>query len=231
MINGFYAAKSGAIGFQKSLDVTANNIANVNTQGFKARSAVFSELIATSANGSDIMIGNGSRISSVTRDTSQGPLAHTGDEFDVMISGNGYFAVQGMDENIYYTRSGSFSASSEGNLKYLVTTNGDYVLDEDLNRIEVRGEAISSLGRAGVFRFDNPEGLTSEGNGKYAANEYSGEAIIDQASKKTIRAQELSNVDLVTEMTNMITAQRGFQLNIRMAQTADEIEQIVNNLR
>ena len=152
------------------------------------------------------------------------------DKLDVRI-GNAYFSVQGMDENIYYTRSGSFSVSNEGNQKYLVTSEGDYVLDGNLERIPVAGEPISALGRAAIFAFDNPEALTSLGSGRYAANEFSGQALIDTESKKNIKAQELSNVDLVTEMTKMMTAQRGFQLNLRMAQTADEIEQTVNNLR
>ena len=232
MINGFYAAKSGAISYQTSLDVTANNIANVNTQGYKAQNVTFSELMSTSANGSEILVGNGTRIATITRDTSQGAYSDAGSGLSAMISGNGYYAVQNSDESISYSRSCSFALSNEDNSNYLVTASGGYVLDENMNKIEVSGDnTANSIAKAAIYTFDNTEALVSQGGGKYAVSQNSGEAVRDESAKITITAQELSNVDLIAEMTKMMTAQRGFQFSVKMVQTADEIEQTVNNLR
>jgi flagellar basal-body rod protein FlgG len=231
MINGFYTAKSGMKGFQTSLNVTANNIANVNTQGFKAKTTAFSELIATSG-GDGISVGNGSRVSAINTDDSQGAYRQTGGNLDVMISGLGYFAVENADGSVSYTRSGSFSVSNEADGNYLVTASGEYVLGNGNARIKVTGAlSENSLSEVAVYRFDNPGGLVSEGGGKLRASANSGEAVIDTESKLSYRAEELSNVDLISEMTRMITAERGFQYNAKMLQTADELEQTVNNLR
>lgn len=230
MINAFYTAKSGASSFQSSLDVTANNIANANTQGYKAQSAVFSELVGTDDSGA--LVGSGSRMSAVNRDLSQGAPNQTGGWMDAAIVGEGFFAVMDADGAVYYTRCGSFTLSNENGENYLVTHSGEYVLDADNSKIKVeRGFEADSLYKAALYAFDNPEALTLDGGGRYIANARSGAARPDGNSTLLIGAQERSNVDLLTEMTNMMTAQRNLQYNIKMVQTAEEIEQTVNNLR
>ena len=146
--------------------------------------------------------------------------------------GEGFFAVMDADGAVYYTRCGSFTLSNENGENYLVTHSGEYVLDADNSKIKVeRGFEADSLYKAALYAFDNPEALTIDGGGRYIANARSGAARPDGNSTLLIGAQERSNVDLLTEMTNMMTAQRNLQYNIKMVQTAEEIEQTVNNLR
>ena len=134
MINAFYTAKSGASSFQSSLDVTANNIANANTQGYKAQSAVFSELVGTDDSGA--LVGSGSRMSAVNRDLSQGAPNQTGMD-GRRNSGRGLFRGNGRRRRglLYPLR--SFTLSNENGENYLVTHSGEYVLDADNSKIKV----------------------------------------------------------------------------------------------
>lgn len=240
MINAFYTSKAGAIGFQKSLDITANNIANVNTQGFKAQNPTFAELlysdIGDGANG--LSVGSGSRMETSSRPNQNGVYITTGRNTDVYLFGKGYFAVEQPDGSIAYTRSGSFTLSQEDGENYLTSTDGSYVLDEGLQRIAVNGGGISlstpSDGGGtvlGVFSFANPGAMVAQGDGKYIPSDISGQAVPDNATSFGNGAIEGSDVDIAIEMTRMIMSQRGFQLNARMLQTADEIEQVTNSLR
>ncbi len=231
MINGFYAAKAGAKVFQTSLDITANNIANANTQGYKAQTASFTDLVYTNAQGGEFLAGNGARLASTSVLSGQGGLGQDG-ERSAAIEGEGFFAVQNAQGDTVYTRSGSFSLSAEGEARYLVSADGGYVLNQNGQRIALEGEDIrTAIRQAALYSFPNPDALTALGNSRFAATEASGDAVIDNASQLVESAYELSNVDLVTEMTRMMLAQRGFQFNLRMLQTADELEQVVNSLR
>lgn len=231
MINGFYAAKSGVKVFQSSLDITANNIANTNTEGYKAQTASFTDLMYTSAQGADFLVGNGARLSATDLNTAQGGLSPDG-ERSVAVEGEGFFAIEGAQGNTEYTRAGGFALSAEGNGIYLVTPDGGYVLDANNRRITVTGGDIqAAIHQAGLFTFPNPDALTALGDSRYAQTNASGQAVRDNASQIRESALELSNVDLTLEMTHMMMAQRGVQFNLRMLQTADELEQVVNNLR
>ncbi len=231
MINGFYAAKSGVKAFQTGLDVNANNIANANTQGYKAQTASFTDLMYTNAQGSEILTGNGARLAATALQAEQGGLGQDG-ERSVAIQGDGFFAIESVQGDTVYTRSGGFSLSSEGNELYLVLPDGGYVLDENDRRITVDdGDLRAAVHQAALYSFPNPDALMALGNGRYAPTEASGEAARDNASQLVESAFELSNVDLVSEMTRMMINQRGVQFNLRMLQTADELEQVVNNLR
>ena len=161
----------------------------------------------------------------------QGGLGQDG-ERSAAIEGEGFFAVQNAQGDTVYTRSGSFSLSAEGEARYLVSADGGYVLNQNGQRIALEGEDIrTAIRQAALYSFPNPDALTALGNSRFAATEASGDAVIDNASQLVESAYELSNVDLVTEMTRMMLAQRGFQFNLRMLQTADELEQVVNSLR
>jgi flagellar basal-body rod protein FlgG len=231
MINGFYAAKSGVKVFQTSLDITANNIANANTEGYKAQTASFSDLMYTNAQGSDILTGNGARLAATALSAEQGGLSPDG-ESSAAIEGEGFFAIENAQGDTVYTRSGGFSLSSEGNGTYLVTPDGGYVLDSNGRHITVEnGDMLTAVRQAGLYTFPNPDALTALGGSRYAETNASGQAVRDNASQIKESAFELSNVDLVSEMTRMMLAQKGVQFNARMLQTADELEQVVNNLR
>ncbi len=231
MITGFYAAKSGMKNFQASLDVTANNIANVNTDGYLAKTINFTDLLYTSAQGGDVMVGNGSKAQSTSAILSPGPMRQ-GETMNAMIVGDGYISVENEDGSVSYSRSGSFSLSTRGDHNFLTLTSGEYVLDQQGYRIATAPEDFrEALDLVGLFSFTNPGALEAQGNGKFRANEASGQPSVDGSSRFIQGVVELSNVDLVIETTRMMLAQRGFQMNSRMLQTADELEQTVNTLR
>lgn len=250
MITAFYTAKTGTKNYQSYLDAVANNVANVNTLGFKAQNVSFTDLLYADfqgANGTMLQNGTGSRIL-VSRDMSQGGAEQSDNPSDIVIKGNGFFAVQDAAGNIAYTRTGDFSVAEIGGANYLVAKNGEFVLDAGLNKIEVDagkpmslvspGEAaqlsqadLSGRTVIGVFSFSDPEKLTAAGDGKYVVAANSGlTPALDTVSDLVAGMKESSNVNLVSEMARMITAQRGFQINANMIQTADEMEQYANNL-
>lgn len=240
MISAFYASKSGAKNYQFYLDAIANNVANVNTHGYKAQNVNFTDLLYAEEYG--LQIGTGSK-AVVTRDMSAGGVLSS-TALSVMVEGDGFIAVQGADGQTAYTRSANLGVAEIGGVNYLITSSGDFVLDENLNRIVIGDtqnpiilKAPAEAGDAagtytlGVFAFINSEDLIALGDGKYAVNAENGmTAIPDIASKLLQNMEEASNVDLVNEMTKMITAQRGFQLNAQMIKTADEMEQTAINL-
>lgn len=231
MINGFYSAKTGAKSFQTSLSVTANNIANVSTSNYKSQKVRFSELMATNVSGSDVEAGNGSRISSSYRESGQGGYNVISGAMSYAIDGQGYFAVMGADGNVAYTRSGNF-AKSEGEESYLVTNGGMYVLDANNQRIPITEELSSEeLSSVALYKFEDSGKLTADGNGVYLPNDASGGAIPDTESTIVEGLEERSNVDMVEEMVDMMNSQRGLQYNLKMVQTADELEQLINGLR
>jgi flagellar basal body rod protein FlgG len=242
MISAFYASKSGAKNYQYYLDAVANNIANVNTNGYKTQNVNFTDLLYSERGG--VQVGNGSK-AVATRDMEQGGVLTDGASLNVMINGSGFLAVQDAGGNISYTRSGELSVGDVGGTDYLMTTSGDFVLDNNLNKIKIDDTQTSVTFRApgeatgneagivtlGIFSFADPSELTALGNGKYRIPENSGiTATPDTYSTLVQNMAESSNVDLVTEMSKMIMAQRGFQINAQMIRTADEIEQTVNNL-
>ena len=168
----------------------------------------------------------------ITSQTETGAPKQTGQELDFMIEGDGYFCVQG-EEGLSYTRAGNFTVSKDGRL---ATADGEYVLDTDHGYIEVKDdEGKSGLvgldGKIGVFTFTNPLGLTSTGDGLMEESLASGTAV--QAQNISVRQGYLegSGVDIASEMSKMISAQRSFQANARMISAADEIEETANGLR
>lgn len=248
MINGFYAARSGAIASQQNLNIISNNMANVSTAGFKSQEAGFTDLLYTqvvSGNSvaEDLQNGNGVRLSTARRNNTQGTLEQTGLVLDAALSGTGYFAVQNPAGEISYTRQGNFSASREAGGLFLVTASGDYVLDDRLQRIALPDPVSAAVFRApsdgpeaggiriGIFSFGNPDALLPDGNGKFTATEASGAAQVDEITTLSQGYLERSNVDLSNEMADLILAQRGFQFSANLIRTADEMEQTANNLR
>jgi len=250
MIRAFYAAASGMQAQQRSIEVRSNNIANLQTVGFKQSKASFSDLVYDSLIPAEdgkagVSLGNGTRVDSIHRDFRQGNLIETGNPLDLAIVGKGFFVVDNGSGERYYTRDGSFKLSVEPQGIYMVSSRGDYLLDDGGNRIALpsdRGNMVidrdglirdgeTVVARIGIVSFQNPEGLEAVGGNLYRQTASSGEP--EPIGTGTILQQYLegSNVDLLDEMTALLRTHRIFQLNSRVVQTADEMEGTANNLR
>lgn len=250
MINAFYAATSGAKSFQNSLNVSANNIANANTTGFKSQTATFSDLMYTNMDGAEdqpqnLQMGNGVKISDVSSMLEQGAIEETGRTLDVAIQGDGYICIRDTADNTYFTRVGNFQIASYKDNNYLVTANGDFVLNDKFEKIIIsqpvesitfgapssKEKLDASSINLGIVSFTNPYALSTDGYGRLQATAASGEGQLLEDAKISQKALEHSNVDMANEMTKLITAQRGFQFSSKIIQVSDELEQMANMLR
>ncbi len=237
---GFNSAASGVYSYQDALDITANNLANVNTTGFKASRASFADLIYTEKLTNDeVEYGHGNRVAKTDMMFEQSQLRNTGKETDFAALDEGFFAIE-TEDGVRYTKDGEFYLSREGEHFYqLCDAAGGYVLDYDGNRITVpfKGEDSTEIddvalcNLVGIYSFENPYGLDQVGNNYFEANLSSGEAISNPDAQKKQFYTEASSTNIATEMVKMIEFQRAFQLNINMVKTNNELEGIVNNLR
>lgn len=240
MIEAFYNARTGAIAYNNAMNVFSNNISNINTAGYKSDNTTFSDTLYSNLRNADypgdsLLAGNGVKVNAIGTNMEQGILQQTEYPLDFAILGNGFFAVEDENQNIFYTRSGNFKLSNRGDEFYLVDSQGNMVLDENYAPILVEGEALDSptienLG-LGVFSFPNPYGLAKAASNNYTVT---GESQDSYAVSNEVVKQgylENSNVFLPTEMVNVIKTQRAFQANTKIIQMADEIEQTLNNLR
>lgn len=235
MIQSLYSAATGMKTQQRNIDTIANNISNANTLGYKQKRVTFTDalyqtMLNPDVTGQDnnLQRGHGAIISSITRDLADGVMNKTDRMLDFAISGSGYFVIE-TAEGIKYTRAGNFYTLAENDNNYLVTGNGDYVLDGDLNRITVKDDNLSS--ELGVFSFLNTEGLMEDGNNLYTQTEVSGTALSTENAIVVQGALESSNVNMTDQITNMIIAQRAYQVASRIVTISDEMEGMANNLR
>lgn len=244
----FYSGVSGLVAFQQDMDNLAHNMANVNTTGYKSTRTNFSDLLYTQmdVNAEEKpLTGHGVKAAGQDLLCTQGVMLPTSNELDFALMGDGFFAVE-KDDHTEYTRSGEFHISMEGKKNgYLVSSDGGYVLDAKGKRIKLtRKDKNSPLDvdgikeKIGVYQFDNPYGLQQTENSCFLETDTSGEAEASNTKKNkdlpyTIvqNALERSNVDLSQEMVDVIVTQKAFQFSARMVQTADTVEEIVNNLR
>lgn len=246
---------------QRNLDTIANNLANVNTTGFKAQRAEFQDAIYQTLRpsgakaGNDLsqpsafQIGLGSQFASTSGDFHQGAFQATNNPTDLAVGGEGFFAVVMPDGSKSYTRDGAFKINSEGEL---VTSDG-YRVDGDI-RFESGAASISisnngtvsakypnqdtpvEVGQIKITVFANPAGLTRVGQNLYTAGGASGEpqevvAGTEGAGYIQQGVLESSNVEIVEEMVRMITAQRAYEINSKAVQTSDDMLSILNNLK
>ncbi len=243
----FYNGAAGMIAYQNALNVTGHNIANVQTNGYKNQRAAFDALLYTRMNTNvegEHLVGHSVKQEYVDQIMLQSSLDQTYRELDFALVGNGFFQVED-DGQLEYTRNGNFQLSVEGTTATLVTNDGAYVLGTDGQRITIPQQPDGSYDyegitqRLGVYRFPNQWGLIPQNNARYTESDNSGAAVLtspaDVPQENPLEvlqgALERSSVDLATEMVNMITYQRSFQINSRVLQTADEIAQEINNLR
>jgi flagellar basal-body rod protein FlgG len=261
MIRGLYTAASGMVAQQQDIDVISNNIANVNTTGFKKDRTEFQDLMyqslnytagATSAdtnNPTGIDTGLGVRVAGIQKNFVQGNLQATGNTYDMAIQGNGFFQIQLPSGETGYTRNGSFKLNNEGTL-----VNGlgfevlpQVTIPEGLINVSVSNDGFISavdpttgqtvdIAQLEVVDFVNPAGLAPQGNSIYLETDTSGDPIVGEAGLEGLGSiqqgmLESSNVQLVSEMVNLITAQRGYEANSKSIQTTDGMLQTVNQLK
>jgi flagellar basal-body rod protein FlgG len=250
MLQSLYTALSGLRTQQYNIDTIANNVANVNTTGFKSSRADFADTLYALIkrpieSGEYLQNGTGIGIGGTQVITDAGTALSTARNLDFMLDGDGYFTLQGPQGQLYFTRDGSFRASVENNGTYLVSSEGYYVLGADNQRIQIPGDAsaIAADGAGGlsiagatfaalkITRFANPAGLMSAGGNKLSATEASGAATAG-AGETTVRQGWLegSNVDLATELTRLIRAQRVYTALGSALRTADDMDSQANNL-
>lgn len=236
---GFYSARTGLIATQQGLDVISNNIANVETTGFKTLRPSFSDLLYTTqqAQHPEAQTGHGSKVEKTDLMFEQGQLMMTKRSLDFAVPNDGLFAVSDAGGNVKYTRNGAFYIKQNGADWEVVNSQGLNVLDYNGQPVKVTYNAAGEVdygaiyNSVGVYKFPNPYGLDATGNNLYSATASSGQAVADRGLDKLSGALEMSNVNVGDQMVKVIELQRSFQLNSKMVQTADEIENIVNNLR
>ncbi|MBU8922188.1 MAG: flagellar basal-body rod protein FlgG [Bacteroidales bacterium] len=261
MIRALSTATSGMKSQQIYIDNIANNLANVNTAGFKKTRVEFQDLLyeRVGAVGSSRMtstaepafnqIGHGVRLAATTRIYSQGSSQATENPMDLMIDGDGFFQVLLPDGSFAYTRDGTLKLDSEGNM---VTASGFQLepavaLPRETNHLMIAGDGMISvllqseeeptdLGRFELVRFQNPSGLRSIGHNLYAETVASGSPILGNPGEEGIGTVqmgflEMSNVSVIEEMIGMITAQRAYEINSKAVKTSEEMLQIAANLK
>lgn len=241
MNTAFYTARSGLLAQTSALSVHANNMANIQTNGYKYLRPSFADLLYTvpREQQEDWQDGHGTRIAKTDLMFSKGSFYMTDSELDFALPNEGFFAVNNQYGEVSYTRDGAFAVSplEDGNWYLTSGTNGDLVLDYEGNPIQLVKDEDGSFdfteltNRIGVYQFDNPYGLEADGDNRYAATERSGEAAANPALEKVMGALERSNLEITDEMVRLIQTQRSYQLSAKMVQTADELARIANNLR
>jgi flagellar basal-body rod protein FlgG len=261
MMRALWTAASGMQAQQKNIDVIANNLANVNTTGFKKSRADFQDLIYQNLKSSGspatnstqvpngIEIGLGTRLASVSKLFTTGDLSQTGNDLDLAVQGHGFFQVQLPDGTTGYSRAGSFKMDSTGRV---VTSDGNpllpqIVIPSNATKVNIGSDGTVSVTQAGqntatsvgsiqLAAFSNPSGLSSLGSNNYQPTDSSGTATTGTPGQSGLGSisqgmLELSNVSVAEEMVNMIVGQRAYEINSKAVQAADEMLQTANNLR
>jgi flagellar basal-body rod protein FlgG len=248
---------SGMSAQQLALDNISNNLANVNTTGFKASKARFADIYyqkiqapeALEKTASGPGIGLGVENTQIQRQFMQGALETTGNPLDLAIQGEGFLQVIRPDGSIGYCRDGSLKVDGNG----LICTAQGYPLSpgieipDDAKDISIGPDGTVSvkrpmdtapraIGQIELARFINPGGLESLGGNLFAATEVAGEPIVNTPGQEGLGTLgqgmlERSNVNLVQEMVDMIMAQRAYEINTKSIQASDDMLRMTNNLR
>ncbi|MDI1247716.1 MAG: flagellar basal-body rod protein FlgG [Lacunisphaera sp.] len=253
-----YSAATGMEAQQLNLNTIANNLANVNTPGFKRSKIEFQDLLYQKprASGTDsgggnlvptgIEVGNGSRVAATSKVFTQGQLTNTGGKLDLAIQGDGFFEVQRADGTTAYTRDGSFKLNAQGQVVTIdgfpilsgfqtIPPGSEVTVSED-GQVTVQSSTGTQTFRLTATRFANPSGLRSLGGNLYEETAASGTPETgnpgEQGFGRTIQGYiENSNVNIVEEMVNLIIAQRAYEINSKSIQTSDEMLQNVANMK
>jgi flagellar basal-body rod protein FlgG len=260
MNDSLRTSASGMMAQQRMIDVIANNLANVNTTGFKRSRVSFEDVLYETLQGERVVnypgnqsagpvqIGKGVRVAAVLRLDAQGAPENTQRPLDLAIEGDGFFQVQRPDGSIAYTRDGSFTISEAGQL---VTSDGYLVLPgiaipRDATGVSISPSGIVSVavagaqgavevGRIELARFLNPNGLEAIGENQLKPTAASGEPMVGAPDEESFGrllqgALEASNVEVVQEMTDMIAAQRAYEINAKAVSAGEQMMQATNDL-
>jgi len=261
MVRSLYTAATGMMAQQMQIDVVSNNISNVNTIGYKKQRAEFADLFyqtleyagtatsTTTTSPTGINVGLGVRPTAITKIFTQGNLKQTNNNLDLAIQGDGFFQVQLPDGRIAYTRDGAFKLDAEGNV---VTSDGYKLIPEitippttvqisigtdgTVSILEAGQTQMQQIGQITLAKFINPAGLHSLGSNVYINTSASGEPLVSNPGMDGLGEirqgfVEMSNVQLVEEMTDLITGQRAYDAASKAIMTSDEMLQTVNNLK
>jgi len=261
MIKSLNTAATGMIAQQNNMDVIANNIANVNTYGFKKGRAEFEDLVyhnlkdpgqasgLNSVTPTGVQTGLGVRTAAVQKDFGTGQTVVTKNPLDVQIEGSGFFQVRTPDGELAYTRDGSFKKDGNGKI---VDKNGNSLIPEmtipqgsiaveispagDVHCIMGQNNEPQSLGQIEIVNFINPAGLKNVGKNLFVPTSASGQAAAARPGTNGMGYLqqgeiETSNVNIVDEMVNMITAQRAYETNSKVIQTSDQMMQTAVNVK
>lgn len=254
MVKGLYAAWTGMVNEQNRMDVMTNNLANASTVGFKKEgttSQAFDDVLAVKLKDESVGLSNvqriginspGVKIGENYTDYSQGSFRITGNTYDLALSGSGFFEIEFKNRagqtSPMYTRAGQFTLNKEG---YLVTQDGDYVMDKNTQRIKLdplKDTAIDSTGRIAqngqvvaqlkLVDFSDYNYLEKYGETYYRALEGVGDKVVADATVNS-GCLEMSNVQTVSEMVNMISITRAYESNQKILQTIDGTLEIAAN--
>ncbi len=275
MVRSLWSAATGMNAQQTNVDTISNNLANVNTTGYKAQGAQFKSLlyqelqtVTTTANGApkptNSQVGLGVRTSSINQFFSQGSFLNNDNPAALAISGDGFFAYNDTEGKPLYTRNGNFTwaLNEGGNGLCLTTAEGNKVLSINNTPIEIQGNqyvasriTIDGEGKiyypddqgvpqplnnlqVGLFQFRNREGLERVGSASWRETAASGPVINENNAANGIQRSSIvqgylegSNVNVATEMVNLIVAQRAYEMNSTAITTTDEMMQTANGLK
>ena len=263
-MKAMWSAASGMKNLQLKIDTISNNLANVNTIGFKGQRIEFKDIMYERLSSADrledegkpvpIEIGHGVMTSATLRNFTLGNLQQTENPTDLAINGEHFFKVIDNNGNTRFTKDGSFKLATTGDGAVLVTSDGYYVqgeggnviLGENVSEIAIDSSGFVRVKREGeqeyedidvlsLNKFVNPAGLESVGKNLYRESQASGIAVESLEEGDTTEIWqgfiENSNVQIVDEMINLITAQRAYEINSKSIQTADAMLEVANNLK
>ncbi|GFR35578.1 flagellar hook-basal body complex protein [Thermobrachium celere] len=247
MLRSIWNSMSGLNSNQNKIDIISNNIANINTNGYKKIDVNFSDIMKENIdrlgvpvinNDKDKYVGSGCRISGFITNNLQGALEETNNNLDLAIEGIGYFKLIDKEGNFVYTRNGSFHIDSENNIVDSMGNKLEIILNEnaseeiiDYNNINIKedGSIIyndKQIGKINLYSFISDDDLYPIGNSLFKGKN---PQLIDSKIKQGYI--EKSNVDIAKELTDLLVTQRAFEFNSRALKSSEEMWQITNNLR
>lgn len=261
MMRSLWTAASGMHTQSQNINVIANNLANVNTTGFKKSRPDFQDLMyqtvqnpgSPSTNAAQIpagiQFGMGARLAAVSKQFTPGDFQNTGGQLDIAIEGDGLFQIQMPDGSTSYTRAGAFKMDSNGRIvtpegypmlpEVVIPNNSTKITigtDGTISAVQAGQTAPSTVGNIELANFTNPMGLSSMGRNFYQQTDASGNATTGTPGQNGLGtiAQgflEMSNVNVAEEMVNMIIGQRAYEANSKAISTSDDMLQLANNLK
>ncbi len=238
MLNGLYSAASGMLAQQTRMDMLANDLANLNTTGYKQTRIGFRDLIYNTEQG--VRVGAGSAVVDAGRNDAEGALQQTGDPLSLAIAGPGFFQVRRSDGSIALTRSGDLTTDASGDV---VTSSGDRLVPPlhipvgtDMTKLGVAPDGTVSVGQTTIGKITlvnvtNTAGLEALGDSQFAPTADSGQPRPVAGSAIEQGYLEASNVDLSQTMVALIDAQRSYEMDSRAIQNQDQMMQVANQIR